>query len=538
VIRDVGVTAVPHYSNWQGKIALDLSPRNKLLLNLLGGVDKIDLEGSTMPQTRGIDNILADGDQLTYGATLKTLLSANGYSLLSLSRSQGSQKYKLFNYLPSGRTQVIYDLDDVVSDLMLKGDLHYRLMPSVEIAAGFNRKWSAYNRNSLIGADTLWAYRYGIEGVREPGYVLSNEEYYQLLENPALIIEQDPTWLDTRGGYMIDSVYSTARFSAYSQLRWRPGLRWELIIGLRYFGVEATDASDWSPRIGVSYALTDQTKMNVAFGRHFQVPAYLHLFSYSSQRLHNMATDQLVIGWEHLFADDTRGTVELYRKNYNNLVMEVAETTADTSDLFQGFVNAGKGYSYGLELFFQKKFTRHWYGSFSYSRYRSLAEDPRDGFGGETYPRDSDYRHLLTLVGGYKYKFMEMASYQRVKRTWWWPWVSWLPVLPADELEISFRYRAIGGRPYTPKVYNPTVRHWYYPSGQSLNGERLEPYMRFDVMVLRRFYFRSMNLVTYIDIQNVFDRDNPWDVLYYLDGRKDVALQYRQLPVGGILLEF
>ncbi|UCD39111.1 MAG: TonB-dependent receptor [Fidelibacterota bacterium] len=537
VIRDVGLTAVPHYSNWQGKVALDLSPRNKLLFNFLGGVDNINLEGSTIPQTRGIDNVLADGRQFSYGATLKTLLSAKGYSLLSLGKSLWSIKYELFNYLPDERVQVIYDLDDQTSDLVLKGDLNYRLGPSMEVALGFNQGWGVVDRNSLVGDDTLRVYRYGISGVMEPSYVTSLDTYYDLLSTPGLLIVPD-TILAIRDGVRIDSVSTNRRFSAYAQLKWRLTPRWELILGLRRLHMTANRASSWSPRLGLSFALTERTRFNLAFGRHYQAPSYYALYSYDKETLENMSTDQVVVGLEHLFADDTRGTLEVYRKNYHDLVLEHAETTPDSSDIYGGFVNAGEGQAQGLELFLQKKFTRRWYGSFSYSRYVSLADDPREGFEGQTYSRNSDFRDLLTIIGGYKIKFMERARYLEMKRSSWWPWVSWLPFMPADELELSFRYRMVGGRPYTPKVYNHIVRRWYPSAGSELNNERLRPYMRFDVMILRRFYFRKMNLVTFVDIQNVLDRDNQWDVIYYLDGTKEIALQYRQFPVGGVQLEF
>jgi hypothetical protein len=538
VIKDVGITAVPHFTNWQGKMVLDLGDVSKLILNVLGGEDNIELEGSTVPQTRGIDNVLADGNQFTGGVTLKTLLSANGNGLLSFGRSSSAIRYKLFNYLPDSSEQVLYDLDDVLSDWMLKGDLHYRFRSALELSVGFNHKWSRISRNSVVGIDTLWTYRYGIQDHMAARYVTDAEYYELIVNNPDHFIVRDDTLLLTREGVVIDSVYTFTKSSAYGQIKWHPIHRLEMVIGLRYFSVSANRAANWAPRFGLSYALSDRSKLNLAFGRHFQVPSYFQLFSDRNDLLRNMSTDQAVLGLEHLLAEDTRATLEVYYKRYNDLVLEWAETTADTSDVFGGFANAGNGYSYGIELYLQKKFTRRWYGSFSYSRYLSLGEDPRDGFKGEFFSRNTDFRHLLTIIGGYKVKFMEMPSYKQLKQKPWWALFAWLPILPADELEVSFRLRSVGGRPYSPKVYNATVRRWYNPAGQVLNGERLASYQRFDIMVLRRFYFRKINLVTFVDIQNVFDRDNPWDIVYYPDGTKATALQYRQLPVGGITLEF
>ena len=538
VIRDVGVTAVPHFTNWQTKLVMDLGSVSKLIFNILGGFDNIELEGSTIPQTRGIDNILADGYQLTGGITLTTLLSAHGNGLLSFGRSSSAMKYRLYNYLPDSSEQVIFDLDDALADWMLKGDLHYRLHTSFDFSIGFNHKWSTVDRNSMSGVDTLWTYRYGIRDQMAPRYVTDREYYDLIVGNPDQIIIRDDTYLLTRDGVVIDSLYAFTKSGVYGQIRWYPVPRIELVMGLRCHSISANRTTNWAPRIGLSYTLSDRSKLNLAYGRHFQEPPYYQLFHSREGLLRNMATSQAILGLEYLFSDDTRSTLELYYKRYEDLILEWAATTADTSDVFGGFANVGQGHSYGIELFVQKKFTRRWYGSFSYSRYVSLGEDPRDGFEGKFYSRSTDFGHLLTIVGGYKVKFMEMPAYSRLKQRSWWPLVAWLPVLPADELELSFRYRSVGGRPYSPKVYNATVRRWYYSTGQELNSERLAPYQRFDIMVLRRFYFRRINLVTFVDIQNVLDRDNPWDIVYYPDGTTTTALQYRQFPVGGVILEF
>jgi hypothetical protein len=70
------------------------------------------------------------------------------------------------------------------------------------------------------------------------------------------------------------------------------------------------------------------------------------------------------------------------------------------------------------------------------------------------------------------------------------------------------------------------------------NTERMDDYLRFDLMLLQRFYFEKLNLVAFWDIMNVFNRDNPWDYVYNEDGTKDIALQFKTFPVGGITLEF
>ena len=133
---------------------------------------------------------------------------------------------------------------------------------------------------------------------------------------------------------------------------------------------------------------------------------------------------------------------------------------------------------------------------------------------------------------------MDYDWYNRYKTTSLAKATSWLPLAPADEFEISFRLRYSGGKPVTPKTFNHAVRKWYVYSNENWNTERMDEYLRFDIMILQRFYFEKMNLVAFWDIMNVFNKDNPWDYVYNEDGTKDIALQFKTFPIGGITIEF
>ena len=108
----------------------------------------------------------------------------------------------------------------------------------------------------------------------------------------------------------------------------------------------------------------------------------------------------------------------------------------------------------------------------------------------------------------------------------------------SDQLEISFRYSYSGGRPYTPEDYDFIHRRWSKDSNADLNTARYDHYSRLDIMVLRRFNFKKINLTTFLDIQNIFDRDNIWAIMYLDDGSTEISLQYKQMPVFGITIEF
>ena len=57
-------------------------------------------------------------------------------------------------------------------------------------------------------------------------------------------------------------------------------------------------------------------------------------------------------------------------------------------------------------------------------------------------------------------------------------------------------------------------------------------------MILRRFNFKNINLTTFIDIQNILDRDNEWEKIYFDDGTYKMSYQYKQIPVAGVIIEF
>ena len=71
-----------------------------------------------------------------------------------------------------------------------------------------------------------------------------------------------------------------------------------------------------------------------------------------------------------------------------------------------------------------------------------------------------------------------------------------------------------------------------------INRLRENYYARFDIMFLRKFSFDKFNLTTFIDLQNIFNRNNEWERVYYDDGTYEMSYQYKLVPVGGFIIEF
>ena len=179
-----------------------------------------------------------------------------------------------------------------------------------------------------------------------------------------------------------------------------------------------------------------------------------------------------------------------------------------------------------MELFLQKKIFDDWYGIVSWSISRSEAWDPRY----ETwYPWDYDYRQIVNLVGGYRFRDLEKAS---------------LPLkilgMNSDMFTLSFRYRYMGGRPFTEPEYYPDLRAWYVNELER-NNSRHRAYSRFDLAFQWKSAVgknKNRYFVSYLNIQNLLNTANVWDNVYNPDGTVTEVLQYSTFPVGGFIFEF
>ncbi len=539
VIESTGLTAIPKYSATQAKFVYDIDRRQKLTVNFLSGTDAINIDGSQDYQAGTPEIIEFASNQTLIGATYKNLLSERGYTIWSLSHARTNFDLELYHESGSGEHVTNYNKDNIESETTLKGDWFYHPTRKLELSTGINFKSIKLDYQDQSSGNPVILYAYGLDSLSATGPVSRSVFYSEYFNNPATVVLPFDT-LQAAEPWSRQNPLRFLKTGLYGQVQWRPGLRLSLTLGGRLEYVGAIEAANISPRAALRYEFTDRLAFNASAGRYYQSPYYDQMIGEDDvvPDLGNFYADQGVLGLEYLARADIRGTLEVYYKSYDDMIITQAQTTLDTADSFDGWVNAGAGRSYGAEIFLQKKFTNQWYGTFSYSKSVAEGVDPRYHDETRYYPWIYDYGDILTLIGGYKIRYMDYDWYQRYKNTIWAKALSWIPIMPSDEYEISFRARYMGGRPYTPKVYDHNVRQWYTNQAQDKNTERFDYYLRFDVMVLQRFYFKKMNLVAFWDIMNVFDRNNPWDYFYRDDGTKEQVWQYKTFPVGGLTLEF
>ncbi|NQV15942.1 TonB-dependent receptor [bacterium] len=539
IIQKTGLMAVPKYWTFQGKVSHNLSPKEKLALNYLGGIDGIDIVGEDNPQTRGADNVAYKSQQHTLGLTYKNLFSTKGYILASLAQNYVVIDVDAYHVTEAGEHDTFYKGVNVEQESILKADLVYKLNKHLETSFGVKLKTAPNTWDLLSFEDELILYGYAADSL-SPALPVSRDVFYSQFYGDTTAVIRPYDTLDVYEAS--DTTYKEIfnSFGIHGQVRYRPTQKAEVTLGARFEYNAYIDKSNISPRINLSYQLAQKIKANIAAGRYYQAPFYAMLINggEDTKDLNFYHADQVAVGLEYLPREDVRFTFEIYNKLFEDMpIQEVLTSPVSGADSSGDFVNLGSGRSKGFELFLQKKFSHNWYGTFSYSHSISEGVDPRK-LKTTYYPWDYDYRDVVSLIGGYKIRYMDYEWYNKYKKTLFASLTSWLPLAPSDEFEISFRLRYSGGKPYTPKTYNHNVRKWYTYASNDWNTERMDEYLRFDIMVLQRFYFEKMNMVAFWDIMNVFNRDNPWDYVYNEDGSKDIALQFKTFPVGGIILEF
>jgi hypothetical protein len=303
------------------------------------------------------------------------------------------------------------------------------------------------------------------------------------------------------------AVYVEAQLMPIPSLRLVPGLR------LDYYHVVDTDKFSVDPRFSWRWALTPKLAIKGTVGIYHQLPTPQFLDKqFGNPNLALVWADQYELGVERRVTEfiNFRATGFFVRRH------------ALPVPSFDRFTSSGQGRAYGVELLLRHEITEHFYGWIAYTLSRSevsgtLAEGiPMGGQGMERNganlawrPGPFDQTHNLIVV----------ASYMR--RGW----------------SLGARYRLVTGIPTTP------VTSSFYDADYNgytrLNGPpgsaRLPTFSQLDVRLEHIWTFDAWSFGVYLDVQNVFNAENPEGVIYDYRFRESAAIRgLTILPILGL----
>ena len=296
----------------------------------------------------------------------------------------------------------------------------------------------------------------------------------------------------------VDTSFTADRQALYGQVAWQATAKLRTTTGLRVDRYGFLDgALRASPRLGARYALTERTTLTASLGSYWQAPSYIWLIGDPSNRtLPPFRADQGVLGVEHLPRPDVKVQFEAYAKRYTGYPRRVFRPQAVlapagfddvTSDIpfgLEPLAAEATGRSMGVEALVQKQLSDiPLFGLASVSVSRTTF----DGADGVRRPGSFDTRFIGNAVLG------------------WRPNAKW---------EVSGKVRVATGLPLTPIITTgPQAGRRDFTRWNE--GGRLPLFHALDLRVDRRWSLRRLQLVGYLDVQNVYGRENitneEWD---------------------------
>lgn len=463
---------LPTYNDAQLKVKHQFNNKNQLTIIGLGAFDQFVLnqdvnEGETDASTLERNNYLLgnlpENGQWNYtvGANYRHFME-KGYLTVVLSRNHlnnTAKKYQNNDDSNPGNLVQDYQSEEIENKLRLEQTLR-------------TRGWKI---NFGIGAETV---KY------------TNRTFNQIYTN------QGAQTID------FDSELNFNRWALFSQFGKKIlNNKLTLSLGLR------TDFNDYSremrapidqlsPRLSVSYMLTDRFGINANVGRYYQLPAYT-VMGYRNatgvlinqqNKITYIGSTHYVAGLEYNTDSKARITIEGFYKTYDNYPfllrdsISIANLGADFGVIGnEPAVSTSEGRSMGVEFLMQQKLFKGFFGIVAYTFVTSEFKDKNGVF----QPSAWDSKHIVSLTAGKKFK-----------KNW----------------DLGVRWLFSGGAPYTPfavvassQVTAWDVRGQGIPDYDRLNTLRLRAFHQLDVRVDKKWFFQKWSLNLYLDIQNLYN---------------------------------
>ncbi len=308
--------------------------------------------------------------------------------------------------------------------------------------------------------------------------------------------------------------------SAYIQDRWEVADRLYADFGLRLDYLEwnmgSYSNSLLSPRLGISYGITQKITARTAWGYFYQHPSIEDFLpEYGGHTgLTALKAEHLIVSIEGELPFNTSLKLEGYVKDYDNLISVSTTELADIEDAAEKDIykkyNEGEGYAMGVEFMIKNKLSERFSAWLSYTLSSAMKKEHGDD---KYYYFDYDRTHILTTN----------ISCQPIRR-----------------LEVGISWKWFSGKPYTPRTRKDEDAGGYYESKRGeKNSLRTPPYNRVDLRVSRKFMFSKWHLTAYLEMINIFNKLNVssyhWNSI---EGKQEASYMLPFIPFFGLEAKF
>lgn len=461
LFKAAGFGFVPAYVDGQLKVVQRAGDRNTVSFLVIGADGTVTFTNDD-PEKRYTNSRVAAPSQRQYfaGLTWRRLLDRG---LLDVTLGRTWTRFRTIQNDSLEPPSTIFRAFSTEGESSLRADLTVQATPTVELSGGAVAKYA-----SALDFDVL-----------VPGFARRDET---AVPRPLAV----------------DTSFTADKQAVYGQVAWQATPRLRTTTGVRVdrYGFLA-GAVRSSPRLGARYALTARTTLTASLGRTWQAPSYIWLIGDPSNRtLPPFRADQGVLGVEHLPRPDLKLQLEAFTKRYAGYPRRVFRPQAVlapsgfddvTSDIpfgLEPLAAVATGRAFGIEALAQKQLSElPVFGLVSLTATRTTF----DGADGRRRPGSFDSRFIGNAVIGWR---------------------------PSARWELSGKVRVSTGLPTTPYVTSGPLEGTQDFTRWN-EGERLPVIHALDLRVDRRWSLRTIQLVAYLDVQNVYGRENvsglQWD---------------------------
>ncbi|MBN2214300.1 MAG: TonB-dependent receptor [Bacteroidales bacterium] len=299
---------------------------------------------------------------------------------------------------------------------------------------------------------------------------------------------------------------STTLMEAYSQWQHKFNDKMTLTAGIHSQYLDYNSAFAIEPRTGFRWTMKNNHTFSFGTGLHSQVQPFVFYiyqtevkpdkFIHTNRNLDFTKSIHVVAGYDHHFLKDFRIKSEIYYQylydipveNHPSLFSMVNVGAEFTMPFADSLVNKGTGENYGLELTFEKFFSRNYYLLITSSLFQSGYKGS-DGIRRNTV-FNSNY--TLTALGGTELDLSKSSTF-------------------ITDARISFA----GGRRYIPvDLEESRIRGYEVLENQNAYEQRLKDYFRLDYKFGFRFNRQKVFHYVVVDIMNVLNTRNIFQKVY------------------------
>ena len=464
LFKAIGLPFLPVYNDLLYKVKTEINSKTEFYTIFLGSYDdsELNLDRNETPEQRYILSYLPSSGQRSYtNGYVVTRYHKKGFTNFVLSRNM------LFNKSMKYIDNIETTENKILDYYSTEGETKFRIenkqtRKGFSINSGINSELakytnSTYNRIALPTGLAEFNYNSELNIIKYGAFIHTSKNLFS-------------NRISLTGGIRTD-------FNNYSKNMSQP-------------------LEQLSPRFGASYNINESIKVNSSWGIYYQLPSYVTMgFKDNNGNLINKENElkyirarHLAVGTEFLTKFESRFSVEGFYKKYSNYTFSLVDSISIAN--FGGDFgvvgnvpanSSSNGRTYGLELLYQQKMYKGFYGIVAYTFVRSEFEDKQ----GNLVPSSWDSRHIVSLTAGKKFK-----------REW----------------SIGFKWRFSTGTPYTPyDVVNSSLIANYNVQPQGFldynraNSERISNFHQLDFRIDKKYYWDKINVNFYFDIQNSYN---------------------------------